>query len=97
MDERQTRPGWRVRFGIAVGLVVLFCAFIALAVAHSDWVAAAIFFPFTGIAVARVWLMTASLQPVSYLGTVVILLNGPRRFITDSGVRKRSHDDRQRP
>jgi hypothetical protein len=86
--QHRAEVAWRVRFGIAVGLAVMFAGMVLLGLARTDWVFAGILAPFLCIAIARLWLMAASRQPISFLGTVVILLNGPRRFIAESGVRK---------
>jgi hypothetical protein len=87
-SDRRQQAAWRARLGIAIGLIVVFVALTVLGLARADWIFAGILVPFAAIAVARVWLMFASRQPVSYLSAVVILLTGPREFIAKSGLRR---------
>ena len=87
-EERRQQAAWRVRVSIAIGLAAVFVALTVLGLARADWIFAGILAPFAAIATARVWLMFASRQPVSYLSAVVILLTGPREFIANSGLRR---------
>jgi hypothetical protein len=87
-SDRHQQAAWRLRLGIAIGLIVVFVALIVLALAQGNWIVAGVFVPFAALAIARVWLMLASRQPVTYLSAVVILLTGPREFIAKSGLRR---------
>lgn len=84
-EEERVAFVWRWRLTIACGLVVIFSAFTIAGIASGDWIVTAVVGVFLIGALARVWLMLASRQPVSYLGAVVIMFNGPRDFITSSG------------
>ena len=87
--RRGQEAAWRLRLGIAVAVTAIFVALTVLGLADADWVVAAVLGAMTLLAVARIWLMVASRQPVSWVGTAVILITGPRHFIAESGMRGR--------
>lgn len=85
--QRGDAAAWRLRLGIAVAVTAIFVSFTLIGLADAIWPVAAVLGAMTLFAVARIWLMVASHQPVSWTGTAVILISGPRHFIAESGVR----------
>ncbi len=87
--QRGQEAAWRVRIVIAAAVTAIFVSFTAMGLADANWVVAGVLGAMSLFAVARMCLMVASRQPVSWVGTAVILISGPRRFIAESGVRGR--------